>query len=161
MGGIVRATAEWIKSLPIENGMIIVPTGEYESFDWSPFGRILFGYGCKFGGGCTFGDWFTFGGGCTFGDWCTFGDGCIFGGVCIWNKLKIDNIYTMSNIDGTGRQIKIAIGDCGTVRVEAGCFRGTDSEFVAKAQSDGRLKYVALVGAFCKALKEFKSGGES
>jgi hypothetical protein len=60
----------------------------------------------------------------------------------------------MANIDGSGRQIKIAVGENGEIRIEAGCFRGTDTGFLEKSQSENKMKYVALVGAFCKALKE-------
>jgi hypothetical protein len=72
--------------------------------------------------------------------------------------IVTDHIYTLSNIDGSGRQIKIAQSNTNPeiIMIEAGCFRGTYLEFIAKAQNENKQKYVILIGGFCANLVTIK-----
>jgi len=59
----------------------------------------------------------------------------------------------LSNIDGSGRQIKIFIHE-DEETIEAGCFKGTLKEFCAKAKEEDKLRYVRIITAVVKADKE-------
>ena len=130
---------------------------------------------CKLGNGCTLGDGCTLGNCCTFGDCCDLGDDCIFGDYCKlgndctfgdycklgdyctlgyelnpgehlqWLGAEVESFLTLSNVDGSGRQVKLVKHVNSTVMVEAGCFLGTVDEFVAKAEDEGKLRYARLI----------------
>ena len=38
------------------------------------------------------------------------------------------------------------------IKIEAGCFIGTLEEFTAKAESEGKLRYVAVIKAIAEVL---------
>ena len=40
----------------------------------------------------------------------------------------------------------------GGIKIEAGCFIGTLAEFTAKAESEGKLRYVAVIKAIAEVL---------
>ena len=126
------------------------------------------GYGCSIGGGCTIGNCCSIGGGCKIGDCCeigygctigdgckigndcTIGDGCTIGYGCTWLGVKVKSWLTLANVDGSNRQIKIVRSDGGEIKIEAGCFIGTLDEFIAKAKSEGKLRYVAVISAIAE-----------
>jgi hypothetical protein len=56
----------------------------------------------------------------------------------------------LANVDGSNRQIKIVRSDEGEIKIEAGCFIGTLDEFIAKAKSEGKLRYVAVISAIAE-----------
>jgi hypothetical protein len=105
-----------------------------------------FGYGCKFGNVCTFVNDYAFGYGCKFGYGCTFGNVCTFGNDCQINTIKIVKLMTLSNVDDSGRQVKL-IFDGRNVHVEAGCFFGNVNDFCEKAESEGKHFYSKMIRA--------------
>jgi len=107
---------------------------------------------CKLGDWCMLGDWCTLGDGCKLGDWCKLGDGCN------WLGVTVSRWLTLANVDGSGRQVKCVIGKCGACVVEAGCFRGTPEEFTARATSEGKHVYAAVIQAVFAAMA--REGGE-
>ena len=120
--------------------------------NWTTFGdRSTFGDGTTFGNWTTFGDRSTFGDGTTFGNDTSFGNETTFGKDTTYRGFPFRKIATMSNIDGTGRQIVCVIGE-DRCMIEAGCFWGTLNKFVAKARSEGKLFYANGVSSFCKAM---------
>lgn len=137
---------------------IIVPP--YSQFGY----KCKFGDDCVFGDGCKFGEWCEFGDRCEFGDdcefskWCQFGDGCEFGygckfgNKCIVEGVQMQWIMTAANIDGSGRQILI-VSDGDKVLVRAGCFFGSVEEFTAKAKSEDKHVYAAVIPAMVAARK--------
>ena len=115
------------------------------------------GYGCKLGNYCTLGYGCTLGDYCTLGDCCTLGDGCAIGNCCTlgddctWLGVTVESWLTLANVDSTGRQVKVVKHASG-IKVEAGCFAGTLEEFTAKAESEGKLRYVAVIKAIAEVL---------
>ena len=114
------------------------------------------GDGCKIGNRCSIGDCCTIGNDCTIGDCCkignrcTIGYGCEIGYGCTWLGVKVKSWLTLANVDGSNRQIKIVRSDEGEIKIEAGCFIGTLDEFIAKAKSEGKLRYVAVISAIAE-----------
>ena len=108
------------------------------------------GDGCTIGDDCTIGDGCTIGYGCTIGDDCTIGNDCTIGDGCTWLGVKVKSWLTLANVDGSNRQIKIVRSDGGEIKIEAGCFTGTLDDFIAKAKSEGKLRYVAIIGAIAE-----------
>ena len=100
-----------------------------------------------FGRGCTLGDE------CTLGDRCKLGDRCELGDGCNWLGGKVESFLTVSNVDGTGRQVKLVKHAGGEIAVEAGCFKGTVAEFVNKAEDEGKTRYVAVIQAIVEAMR--------
>ena len=84
------------------------------------------------------------------GNRCTIGDCCKIGYGCTWLGVKVKSWLTLANVDGTGRQIKVIRGGENEVKIEAGCFIGNLDEFIAKAKSEGKLRYVAVIGAIAE-----------
>jgi NDP-sugar pyrophosphorylase family protein len=105
---------------------------------------------CTIGDGCKIGDDCTIGYGCKIGNYCTIGDGCKIGDDCTWLGVKVKSWLTLANVDGSNRQIKIVRSDEGEIKIEAGCFIGTLDEFIAKAKSEGKLRYVAVISAIAE-----------
>lgn len=87
---------------------------------------------------------------CTIGDDCTIGNGCKIGDYCTWLEVKVKSWLTLANVDGSNRQIKAVRSYEGEIKIEAGCFIGNLDEFFAKAKSEGKLRYVAVIGAIAK-----------
>ena len=121
------------------------------------------GDGCKLGNNCMLGDYCTLSdycrlgdgctlhAGCTLGDCCTLGDYCKLGNGCTWLGVTVESWLTLANVDGTGRQVKVVKHASG-IEVEAGCFIGTLGEFLFKAESEGKLRYVAVIKAIAEAM---------
>ena len=89
------------------------------------------------------------------GNDCTLGNECELGTYCTLEGVKPIQWLTLSNVDGTGRQVLI-IKHAGGVLVRAGCFLGTPEEFIEKARDEGKHTYVSIIGAVCGALTEEK-----
>lgn len=70
---------------------------------------------------------------------------------CMWLGVTVESWLTLANVNGSGRQIKV-IKHTNGVKIEAGYFIGTDVEFLAKAKSEGKLRYVAIIRAVVEAL---------
>ena len=87
---------------------------------------------------------------CTIGDGYKIGDDCKIGAGCTWLGVKVKSWLTLANVDGSNRQIKIVRSDEGEIKIEAGCFIGTLDEFIAKAKSEGKLRYVAVISAIAE-----------
>ena len=146
----------------------IVPP--YSQFgNWCKFGNWCnFGNACEFGNVCKFGNSCKFGNACKFGNLCKFGNACEFGNVCEFDNVcefgnacklgyecivegvQMQWIMTAANIDGSGRQILI-VSDGDKVLVRAGCFLGSVEEFTAKAKSEGKHFYAAVIPAMVAA----------
>jgi hypothetical protein len=60
---------------------------------------------------------------------------------------------TLSNVDGSGRQIKL-IFDGEKIHVEAGCFFGDVNYFCEKAESEGKHFYSKIIRANALAILE-------
>ena len=97
------------------------------------------------------GDFCTLGDCCTLGDDCKLGNFCKLGDGCAWLGVTVESWLTLANVDGTGRQVKV-VKHAGGIKVEAGCFAGTLEEFTAKAESEGKLRYVAVIKAIAEVL---------
>jgi hypothetical protein len=67
--------------------------------------------------------------------------------------VKDARFLCLSNVDGSGRQV-IVIASRDGVIVRAGCFRGTVSEFVARATAEGKTLYAAIIPAVADALMQ-------
>ena len=110
----------------------------------------------EIGNDCTIGDYCTIGNGCTIGDYCTIGNGCTIGNRCTigdgctWLGLKVKSWLTLANVDGSNRQIKIVKSIEDKIKIEAGCYTGTLDDFLAKAKSEGKLRYVSVISAIAE-----------
>ena len=131
--------------------------------DRCKFGNFrTFGIGCKFGIDCKFGNHCTFetsctfeisctfGSSCKFDNHCTFGNGCKFGSACTLEGVTMIDWLTLGNVDGTGRQV-LLVWHADGVLVRAGCFLGTVDEFCAKAEAEGKHRYVRVIRAVAEA----------
>lgn len=120
-------------------------------------GCCTLGDGCTLGDSCTLGDYCTLGDGCTLGDCCTLGidytlgDGCTLSNGCVWLGVQVQSWLTVSNVDGSGRQVKI-VKHAEGVKVEAGCFMGTLEKFCEAAAAEGKQRYVAVITAIAGAM---------
>ena len=103
-------------------------------------GIVVFPDFSEFGIGCKFGNWCNFGNGCKFGNYCKFGSGCKI------NNYTVNRFLTLANVDGSGRQVLMIWHDTG-VYIEAGCFTGSLEEFCAKAESEGKHRYITVIKA--------------
>jgi len=132
--------------------------GVYNTFE----SRAVFAGDSRFAGGQVFGtsvvfnDNIRFGNAVKFMGLTTFGSKMTFGGAMDWNGIVTDHIYTLANIDGTGRHIYIARDNTrkSLIRVQAGCYVGTDKEFITRAKNQHKHAYAHLVKAFCRGLKK-------
>ena len=125
--------------------------------NWCKLGNeCTLGNWCKLGDWCKLGKECTLGNECTLGKECTLGNECTLGDECKWLGVIVSAWLTISNVDGSGRQVKCVLGKCGTKMVEAGCWRGTVEAFVARARNEGRHTYAAVIPAVFDAIK----GGE-
>ena len=101
--------------------------------------------------------WSQLGTGCTLGDCCTLGNRCTLGACCTlgaearWMGVTVHSWLTLSNVDGSGRQVKV-VKHAEGVRVEAGCFQGTLEDFCTQAASEGKDRYVRVVSAVVAAM---------
>ena len=98
----------------------------------------------EIGDGCTIGDRCTIGNDCTIGNYCKIGYGCT------WLGVKVKSWLTLANVDGSNRQIKVVRSDEDEIKIEAGCFVGTLDEFIDKAKSEGKFRYVAVISAIAE-----------
>ena len=99
----------------------------------------------------------------TIGDYAKIGDGVRFGDKFRCEGLEVIELFTMSNIDGTGRRIYIYIHTQG-ITIRAGCFKGTLDEFCEKAEDEGKYVYAITVRAAAEAFaaaiqRQGKTGG--
>lgn len=111
----------------------------------------MFGYSCKFGNCCEFGDCCEFSNCCELGSGCKLGNDCELGNDCVWLGVTVDYWLTMSNVDGSGRQIKV-VKHGASFKIEAGCFIGSAEEFIAKAKAEGRHTYAAVIKAVVEVI---------
>ena len=91
------------------------------------------------GDGCKLGDDYTVRYRCTLGNSFSHGD------RLNWLGVKVESSLTLSNVDGSGRQLNLVKHVNSTVMVEAGCFLGTVDKFVAAAEDEGKLRYARLI----------------
>jgi hypothetical protein len=61
---------------------------------------------------------------------------------------------TLSNVDGSGRQIKL-IFDGKDVHVEAGCFLGNVNDFCEKAENEGKQFYSKIIRTNALAMLDY------
>jgi NDP-sugar pyrophosphorylase family protein len=137
-----------------EEGGWIIPEGSNITVDipdYSVIGNYCkIGDYCTIGNGCIIGDGFTIGYDCEIGDYCTIGDYCKFGDCCKFGygceiaSIKIVKLMTLSNVDGSGRQVKL-IFDGENVHIEAGCFFGDVNGFCEKAEKEGKHFYSKII----------------
>ena len=120
-------------------------------------------------GNATIGRWGTIGprskieDGAIIGDGVTIGENATIGrcatignGVTIDRRLTLCGLKTrawmcLSNVDGSGRQVKVIIHTDG-IAIETGCFFGSLDEFCAKADGEGKHRYSVVVRAAAEAL---------
>ena len=89
-------------------------------------------------------------------------------GVAIGDKfrcegLEVIDLFTMSNVDGTGRSINIYVHTEG-IAIRAGCFIGTLDKFCEQAEDEGKYLYAVTVRAAAEAFaaeiqRQGKTGG--
>ena len=104
------------------------------------------------GDGNTLGDWNMLGDGNTLGNRNTLGNGLRFGRRLQMSGCRVLALMCMSNVDGSGRKINVIVHTEG-IKIEAGCFGGSLDEFCAKAESEGKTRYVRVVRAAAEALQ--------
>ena len=109
------------------------------------------GRGATIGKGVTIGYSTKIGAHATIGKGVTIGYSTKIGRRLTWCGLKIRAWMCLSNVDGSGRQVKVLVHTEG-VSVEAGCFFGTLDEFCAKAESEEKHRYSVVVRAAAEAL---------
>ena len=161
-----KYTQEEFDALPVIGGWKICPSGDYtliavfpmkSSFgdrcifgDRCSFGdRCIFGDRCGFGGWCTFGEACSFGKQCGFGWWCTFGEACSFGKACSFEAGKAPRTaspYFAADRIGSEFLKTYFFDFVDGIYVRAGCFFGTEFEFVERLKlgGDGRKTKVYL-----------------
>jgi hypothetical protein len=66
--------------------------------------------------------------------------------------VEMQQWVTISNLDGSGRQVIIILHKDG-IKIRAGCFLGTLEDFVAKATSEGKKIYASAIPAIANAMK--------
>ena len=81
------------------------------------------------------------------GDWCTLGEECTLEGGAVSRWL------TLSNVDGSGRQVLIILRPDGAVAIRAGCRLCGLEEFVEAALSEGKPYYAAVIPAVVSAMQ--------
>lgn len=140
------------------NGCVFANGCKFGKFD-------RFDRGCRFGDGCNFdfynkflNDYHSFGDGCNFSEWATFSNCHKFGKDCKIMGMAFEKLICLSNIDGSGRQIKIFFLSDGNVIINAGCFYGDLKEFLYKADSEGKKIYVNVIPAVIEAYFKSKKG---
>ena len=117
----------------------------------------------KIGNYATIGNWAKIGEGVEVGYAATIGDCVTIGDKFRCEGLKVIDFFTMSNVDGTGRQLHIYVHTEG-ISVRAGCFIGTLDEFCEKAKKEEKHLYVVTVRAAAEAFaaevhRQGKTGG--
>lgn len=88
---------------------------------------------------------------CEFGDSCKFGDSCNIPHGCTMEDVEMQQWTTISNLDGSGRQVIIILHKDG-VKIRAGCFSGSLEEFVMKATLEGKKIYASVVPSIVNAI---------
>lgn len=138
----------------------------------------VLGMGCIIGDGCTIGRETMIRAQCRVGNDCIIEHGCQLqyrsklgarcqlhtmvsvhprvklGKDCVWLGVHVLDWVAMSNIDQTGRHIKI-IKHAGGFIVEGGKYRGSDAEFLERADRNGDRKCAMIVRAVVEAMREF------
>jgi hypothetical protein len=113
-------------ALPVFDGRKQCPTGDYTAI--KAFGeRCSFGERCRFGAGCSFGERCSFGEGCRFGAGCSFEDG---------KTPRTANPYMAFDRIGSENRKAYFFDFTDGVFIRAGCFFGSEAEFVAKLERD-------------------------
>lgn len=84
---------------------------------------------------------------------------------CVWLGVAVQDWVVLSNIDSTGRYVKIIKHGDGFM-VEGGEFSGDDAAFVSRAERNGQYKCAIIVQAVIDAMrkhdqrrKDFIGGG--
>ena len=102
--------------------------------------RCSFGKRCSFSEGCSFGKWCSFGKCCLFGERCSFdercsfGEDCSFGEYCSFENERVNNgiFFAVDRIGSGKRKAYFFVDEKGNFFVRAGCFFGTEKEFILK-----------------------------
>ena len=128
----------------------IIPAGTEIAAETGILSYSEIGDGCTIGDRCTIGHNCTIGRNCTIGNDCTIGNYCKIGYGCTWLGVKVKSWLTLANVDGSNRQIKVVRSDEDEIKIEAGCFVGTLDEFIDKAKSEGKFRYVAVISAIAE-----------
>lgn len=71
---------------------------------------------------------------------------------CVWLGVAVLDWVVLSNIDSTGRYVKIIKHGDGFM-VEGGEFAGDDDAFVARAERNGQYKCAMIVQAVIDAMR--------
>ena len=101
--------------------------------------------------GATIGRFANIGAHATIGKGVTIGYSTKIGRRLTWCGLKIRAWMCLSNVDSTGRQVKVLVHTDG-IAIETGCFLGSLDEFCAKAEGEGKHRYSVVVRAAAEAL---------
>lgn len=158
-----------------EFGGWIVPSGTTipDGTEIPPFSTIgsksVIGNGCKIGRRsivkqrCRIGDDCTIEHGChieyrsKLGERCDIGAMCVIGprvklgSGCTWHGSEVIDWVSMSNIDKTGRTVKIIMHKSG-IFVEAGVFVGSLDDYLSKQAVEGNEKSASIVKAVCDVM---------
>ena len=131
--------------------------------------NVEIGNDAKIGDNVRIADYAKIGDNVELGDNMEIGDGVRIGdNVKIGNKfrcegLEVIDLFSMSNVDGTGRRVYIYVHTEG-ITVRAGCFKGTLDEFCWKAEQEEKYLYSVTVRAAAEAFaaevhRQGKTGG--
>ena len=131
--------------------------------------NAIIGNDAKIGEEAKIADYAEIGNNAELGDNVELGEGVRIGdNVKIGNKfrcegLKVIDLFSMSNVDGTGRRVHIYVHTEG-ITVRAGCFKGTLDQFCKKAEQEEKYLYSVTVRAAAEAFasevnRQGKTGG--
>ena len=131
--------------------------------------NAIIGNDAKIGDNVRIADYAKIGDNAELGDNVELGDGVRIGDCFkIGDKfscegLKVIDLFSMSNVDGTGRRVHIYVHTEG-ITVRAGCFKGTIDEFCWKAEQEEKYLYSVTVRAAAEAFaaevrRQGKTGG--
>lgn len=88
---------------------------------------------------------------CDIGTMCVIGPRVKLGAGCTWHGEEVIDWVSMSNIDRTGRTVKIIMLKSG-VLVESGVFIGSMDDYLSKQMLEGNEKGATIIKAVCDAM---------
>lgn len=115
------------------NGFKHLPQGNY--IGWINFGeKCILPNDCTIGNYCSVGDFSMIGDRCYLGEWCVIGAMCMIGENCAMEGGRVKNArYIKVGPIGSRNDDAYFYADGeGKIFVRAGCFFGTEDEFLSK-----------------------------
>lgn len=111
----------------------------------------VFGFGCGFGLNVSIGAYSHFKQDCHFSELCEIGASAELPDKFFLRGTEVSRMFSLANVDGSGRNVIIARTIDNKLVISAGCFFGTVDKFCEKAEGEGKLVYSAVVRAAAEA----------